>query len=195
MSFDDLFKMWTQGGFAAVQKSLKDPLLIPLKPWPSMAVGRTTFTTLRVMGPPPAEEKPEPPVASANPSLVRVVHTNLGNKVPAPVPILSVAKSGRNTYASVMVGRSPQSDVIVDQASVSRFHAEIRLLPGGAFAVRDAESRNGTTLNGNKVLSKHGDPLKAGDVVAFGSATCVFVPVQEAALTDLLSRMEIPPKP
>jgi pSer/pThr/pTyr-binding forkhead associated (FHA) protein len=69
------------------------------------------------------------------------------------------------------LGRSRQSDVMVDDANVSRAHAEVR--PHGAsWVLTDLGSTNGTRLNGRRV----GQPevLKPGDEIELGTTTLTF---------------------
>ena len=51
----------------------------------------------------------------------------------------------------VIIGRHPECEIQLDEASVSRYHAKITL-DNGHFYVQDLNSRNGTTLNGDSVL-------------------------------------------
>ena len=51
----------------------------------------------------------------------------------------------------VIIGRHPECEIQLDEASVSRYHAKITL-DNGHFYVQDLNSRNGTTLNGDAVL-------------------------------------------
>ncbi|QDT00218.1 SpoIIE family protein phosphatase [Adhaeretor mobilis] len=66
------------------------------------------------------------------------------------------------------VGRSPESDVVVDVAAVSRRHAVIEK-NGGRVQVRDLGSRNGTYVNGSRVIERaelrEGDQMVICDVV------------------------------
>src|SRR5450432_4048536 len=49
------------------------------------------------------------------------------------------------TKARTTVGRDPSNDLVVDDPSVSRLHAEIVREPSG-FVVRDLNSLNGTSV-------------------------------------------------
>lgn len=51
----------------------------------------------------------------------------------------------------VIIGRHPECEIQLDEASVSRYHAKITL-DNGHFYVQDLNSRNGTILNGDTVL-------------------------------------------
>jgi two-component system response regulator GlrR len=50
----------------------------------------------------------------------------------------------------VLIGRSPQADLVVDDETVSRIHCEITAEQEG-FVLRDLGSRNGTTISGIRV--------------------------------------------
>ncbi len=65
------------------------------------------------------------------------------------------------------IGRSHSCDVTVDDPLVSHRHAVVEI--GEQASVRDAESFNGTFLNGRRV---HGAvPLSAGDLIGVGTST------------------------
>ncbi len=70
----------------------------------------------------------------------------------------------------VAVGRVPPADLVLDDGSVSRLHAEV-FRSGSRFGVRDLGSARGTFLNGERVSEA---PLKPGDVVRFGTVELVF---------------------
>jgi putative nucleotidyltransferase with HDIG domain len=66
----------------------------------------------------------------------------------------------------IRVGRLAQFELMLDDPSVSRRHAEVRLTDAG-WTVRDLESTNGTYINGIRV-SPGDHPLSARDIVQFG---------------------------
>lgn len=45
------------------------------------------------------------------------------------------------------IGRDPSCDIVIDNAGVSRLHAVVEAI-GDSFVVRDCDSENGLTLNG-----------------------------------------------
>lgn len=74
-------------------------------------------------------------------------------------------KSKELSAGTYSVGRSPDCDVRVDDPNVSRRHAVIRVRDGAA-EIEDTNSRNGTWVNGARVLQSkigEGDTLKVGD--------------------------------
>ena len=55
---------------------------------------------------------------------------------------------------SVVIGRVPGNDIILDDPQVSRHHASLTL-EGGQWVLRDLGSTNGTTVNGQPVHPGH----------------------------------------
>ena len=67
-------------------------------------------------------------------------------------------------------GRHPDSDIFLDDITVSRRHAEIHRT-GGGYLVRDAGSLNGTYLNRERIEEA---PLSNGDELQIGKFRLVF---------------------
>lgn len=68
------------------------------------------------------------------------------------------------TQGVTRLGRHPDSEILLDDITVSRRHAEIERAANG-YLVRDAGSLNGTYVNGHRVdevLLLHGDELQVG---------------------------------
>lgn len=57
--------------------------------------------------------------------------------------------------------------VVLEDHSVSRIHAQIEATEDG-MRIRDLNSRNGTCINGKKLLPNEAEPLQEGDTVSFG---------------------------
>ena len=77
----------------------------------------------------------------------------------------------------VVVGRGNEADLLVDDRSVSRRHARIRV-EAGSVSVADLDSRNGVRVNGAPCIGERA--LEAGDVVAIGDVTLILRGVREA---------------
>src|SRR5207248_11767065 len=75
------------------------------------------------------------------------------------------------------VGRQDALEVVLDDDSVSRYHAEIRATDRG-WRVRDLGSTNGTRLNGVR-LGNGQWPLRARDLLQFGEVSVVVEAVEE----------------
>lgn len=90
---------------------------------------------------------------------------------------LLMVKRGPNAGSTFLVenevttvGRNPESDVFLDDVTVSRSHAEFRRERGGFF-VHDVGSLNGTYVNSERVeVTK----LASGDEVQIGKFKLIF---------------------
>jgi hypothetical protein len=71
----------------------------------------------------------------------------------------------------VTMGRSRQCDVMVDDANVSRTHAEVRPR-GGSWVLSDLGSTNGSRLNGRRLDGP--EVLKPGDEIELGTTVLKF---------------------
>jgi hypothetical protein len=70
----------------------------------------------------------------------------------------------------VVFGRSKDCDFQLDDANVSRRHAELRQ-EGSAYWLIDLDSTNGSQVNGRRTARAK---LESGDVITFGSTDLVF---------------------
>jgi pSer/pThr/pTyr-binding forkhead associated (FHA) protein len=64
------------------------------------------------------------------------------------------------------IGRAPESTVIVPVATVSRRHLRIKC-DGERVVVHDAQSANGTFINGRRITAPH--PLDDEDLISLGA--------------------------
>ena len=90
---------------------------------------------------------------------------------------LLVVKRGPNAGSRFLLdkdvttaGRHPESDIFLDDVTVSRRHADFLRTPAG-FEVRDVGSLNGTYLNRERIESTS---LAGGDEVQIGKFRLVF---------------------
>lgn len=71
--------------------------------------------------------------------------------------------------ARVTIGRSPRSDIPLDDTEVSQVHATLDRVGGHWLVVDDGLSRNGTFVNGERVagrqLLRHGDRIRVGSTL------------------------------
>jgi diguanylate cyclase (GGDEF)-like protein len=102
-----------------------------------------------------------------------------------------VVVSGRTTVGKmfeldhgVVIGRSPQCDVHLDEEGISRRHARIQRREDGNVVIQDLESRNGTFVNGARVESH---VLKDGDKIQIGSISILKFSYQDE-LDEALSK-------
>jgi len=67
---------------------------------------------------------------------------------------------------AITIGRGPGEGIQLEQSDVSRHHAMLRV-DGERLTIEDADSRNGTFVNGDRIHEPV--ELQLGDVIAFGS--------------------------
>jgi pSer/pThr/pTyr-binding forkhead associated (FHA) protein len=72
----------------------------------------------------------------------------------------------------VRAGRHPESDIFLDDITVSRRHVEITPEDGGAYSLRDVGSLNGTYVNRERIDEVQ---LSPGDEVQIGKFKLVYL--------------------
>jgi hypothetical protein len=68
----------------------------------------------------------------------------------------------------VGVGRGTDNELYVNDRSVSKIHAALRMSKEGTLLVADTGSTNGTFINGRRIAYGEARPIEEGDVVGFG---------------------------
>ena len=128
-------------------------------------------TTMRL----PGIGAPVEPVTDADPSLSAQDQATVDALVHGTA--LLVVLRGPNTGARFLLdsdevssGRHPDSDIFLDDVTVSRKHATFRR-EGDEFLVRDVGSLNGTYVNRERIEEA---TLKTGDEVQIGKFRLVF---------------------
>lgn len=100
-----------------------------------------------------------------------------GRTADLAVVIYPLRPTGAGRGHLVTVGRDAKHDLVIPDASVSRFHAFIKRDDDRSFAVQDMASTNGTTVNGANVPARGAGPptpLKPGDTLRFGQVQLTF---------------------
>lgn len=93
-----------------------------------------------------------------SPSLVQYSGAILGKRYPL-------------SSLETKIGRSPEADITIPEASVSRIHAKLSLEEEAVF-IEDVGSANGTYINDQKVSVK--TPLKDQDMIRLGTVILKF---------------------
>ncbi|MCS4489379.1 FHA domain-containing protein [Corynebacterium sp. ES2794-CONJ1] len=106
------------------------------------------------------------------------VHSGATNIVPPQGSGMLIVKRGPNAGARFLLdqetttaGRHPESDIFLDDVTVSRRHAEFRT-HDGVFEVVDLGSLNGTYLNREP---RNSAVLSSGDEIQIGKFRLVFI--------------------
>ena len=88
---------------------------------------------------------------------------------------LEAADGGRDrhpiTSAEFRIGRHEDNELPLDDASISRHHAQIHRKRDGTFSISDLDSMNGVFVNDKRVSAS---PLKEGDLVELGDVSLRF---------------------
>ncbi|MEJ7730251.1 MAG: ATP-binding protein [Polyangiaceae bacterium] len=110
---------------------------------------------------------------------------------PARLVVLTGAEIHRRytVERSVVLGRSSDATVVLDDSEVSRRHAEVRRSAGGGFVIEDFASRNGTWLNGTPVMGTA--QLAFGDRIQLGSRVVMLFTHRDPAEEDELQRQRL----
>ena len=72
--------------------------------------------------------------------------------------------------ATLKIGRGDENNIVLDEAAISSFHAEIEFDSEG-FYITDIQSKNGTFVDGELVISRK---LHHGNIISIGSYTLKF---------------------
>ena len=90
---------------------------------------------------------------------------------------------------TVTIGRSPTNQIVIQEDQASRQHAEI-FMSDGNWTVRDLNSRNGTAIGTERLLSDH--TLKVGDIIWIAGTQMAFVTDLSSAYNKkVFSKVEI----
>jgi ABC transport system ATP-binding/permease protein len=84
---------------------------------------------------------------------------------------LAAGESFKVDKASLVIGRTPENDIVLNHKSISRHHAKL-ISDGNDFIVVDLESANGVRVNGQK---EDRVQLDSGDTVELGHIRMRFV--------------------
>jgi pSer/pThr/pTyr-binding forkhead associated (FHA) protein len=110
-------------------------------------------------------------------------------KIESASRVLRVSKRSPDAFGGkISVGRSPNNDIVLPHMSVSKFHAyftvsDVRF----EYTLFDANSSNGTILNGLPLTPLQAAEVRNGDRISFGGELLFFFLMAQ----DLFSRITI----
>ncbi|GMU63331.1 MAG: hypothetical protein AMXMBFR34_50940 [Myxococcaceae bacterium] len=86
-----------------------------------------------------------------------------------------VEKSKENAFQKrITVGRTANNDIVLDDQSVSRFHAYLQQDDHQAWTLTDAGSRNGSFVAGRRIVARKAVALANAVVVRIGAVQLTF---------------------
>ena len=101
----------------------------------------------------------------------------LGKELPeghVAVEVYPLAKKPGASFADrITIGRTPNNDIAINDHSVSRLHAYVRL-DGARWVVADAGSKNGSWIRGRPLEPRKEQPLMSHAVVRIGEVDLTF---------------------
>jgi hypothetical protein len=100
-----------------------------------------------------------------------ITSNTVGGGEPLAIPIEKIKSNG--FMQKITLGRTSNNDIILDDASVSRFHAWVEEV-SGVFYYADAGSRNGSLVDGKRIEAKVKIQLKNGTKLRVGSVELIF---------------------
>jgi pSer/pThr/pTyr-binding forkhead associated (FHA) protein len=89
---------------------------------------------------------------------------------------LSGPRAGRDydlPNRTIVIGRAPDADIVLEDQFASRHHAEIRYVDG-AYQIYDLNSKNGVLLNGRKIEVDQPEWLEDGVEIVLASTSFRF---------------------
>jgi hypothetical protein len=95
-------------------------------------------------------------------TLVDRARNLVARDAPATAPLLLALDRAED--ARLLVGRHRRCDIVLEDPTVSRRHAQLTFRDG-AWSIRDLASKNGTFVNGTSVVRAS---LRCGDLIVFG---------------------------
>ncbi|CAN5147817.1 hypothetical protein BH20ACT5_BH20ACT5_08600 [soil metagenome] len=144
---------------------------------------RPTGETTKVIPRVGADESGEIPEAGED---AHAAHAGAVDALPSGSALL-VVKRGPNAGSRFLLdqdvttaGRHPDSDIFLDDVTVSRRHVEFRR-EGGGFSVHDVGSLNGTYVNREPIDSAS---LSGGDEVQIGKFRLIYLTASRSASAE-----------
>lgn len=87
--------------------------------------------------------------------------------------VVVLSKKARSKFSNMIsVGRTTSNDVEIDSSSVSKFHAYFFRRDNGDWFVQDANSSNGTFVEGHRIPAETPTKIADGWTIQFSADTC-----------------------
>jgi hypothetical protein len=117
--------------------------------------------------------------------------TRPSTRDPLVFDVRKVADKSNAFALGITVGRAKNNDIVVADNSVSRFHAYLQ--KAAAWSIVDAESRNGTSVDGMKLTPNQHVTLRDGAALRIGKMEMQFM-LPERFISWLKTHLTLPKK-
>jgi hypothetical protein len=105
--------------------------------------------------------------------------------------VFPVVKNQENAFGrGITVGRTGNNDVVLDDGTVSRFHAWFQRESEGRYVLTDAGSKNGSFVGGVRLAPRRPSPVVDGTRLRFGQVEVTFY--LASGFTKVLARRPAP---
>lgn len=105
--------------------------------------------------------------------------------------VFPVIKNQENAFGrGITVGRTGNNDVVLDDGTVSRFHAWFQRETEGRYILTDAGSKNGSFVSGVRLMPRRATPVMDGSRLRFGQVELTFY--LASGFSKLLARRPAP---
>ena len=105
--------------------------------------------------------------------------------------VFPVIKNQENAFGrGITVGRTGNNDVVLDDGTVSRFHAWFQREADGGYLLTDAGSKNGSFVSGMRLVPRRATALADGTRLRFGQVEVTFY--LASGFTKVLARRAVP---
>lgn len=163
--------------------------------------GAIAFSTLSASNPSTLERRAVPHTTSPSSASGSMLAVDPRSGPPSSAPRIStrlysfthryefllVKKREENPWQDrILLGRAPNNDIILRDASVSKSHAHFSQGPDGAWILVAKKTVNGTIVDGRSIDVGESAPLKSGSALHFGNVHCEFI--ESGSLFDFFTR-------
>ena len=135
-----------------------------------IAVATREHEPSAAVGPPLAPPPVMPPAVAAPAASATMVYAPASSEIAEEATLSWAGGSHQLVAPTTVIGRSSECAIPLNDANVSRRHAEIRRL-GDAYSLVDLGSTNGTEVNGQRITETS---LMNGDVIGIGTTRITF---------------------
>lgn len=135
------------------------------------ASGSTPAASAAQAAPPRAPR--QPPAAPQQPPSRPAAPRPAAPAATALKPVLDIGGRRYSLNAdSIVLGRSSEADILIDDTGASRRHLELRIAPDGTAAAVDLGSTNGSFLDGRRINGSA--ELSDGSILTVGRSRMIF---------------------
>jgi len=102
--------------------------------------------------------------------------SQLASRTTLDSSVYLLKKRGTNPSENICLGRGRRNDVVIDSSVISTLHAYFEPDESkGSYLIQDANSSNGTFLNGQRLGHQQQFPISSGDCIRLGALVLYYL--------------------